>query len=49
MTNLNRIVLIFKYGFIKYRDDLIRIKSFKPMARVDLNQEERLAKYDKLI
>ena len=32
-----------------FREELIRIKNFKPMAKVDLKLEERLAKYDKMI
>lgn len=42
MNNINLIVLLFK-------DELIKIKTFTAMTRVDITREERLAKYDKLI
>jgi katanin p80 WD40 repeat-containing subunit B1 len=32
-----------------FRDELIKIKSFNPISKVDITREERLAKYDKLI
>lgn len=30
------------------RDELIKVKNFNPMTRVDLSREERMAKYDRL-
>ena len=30
------------------RDELIKVKMFNPMTRVDFSREERLAKYDRL-
>lgn len=31
-----------------YRDELIKVKTFNPLTRVDLSREERMAKYDRL-
>ena len=31
-----------------HRDELIKVKNFNPLTRVDLSREERMAKYDRL-
>jgi katanin p80 WD40 repeat-containing subunit B1 len=31
-----------------HREELIRVKMFSPLTRVDLAREERVAKYDRL-
>ncbi|CAD8205484.1 unnamed protein product [Paramecium pentaurelia] len=42
--------IVFSYKtFSIYRDDILTIKCFNQMSKVDLSREERVAKYDKIV
>ncbi|CAD8079732.1 unnamed protein product [Paramecium primaurelia] len=42
--------IVFSYKtFTIYRDDILTIKCFNQMSKVDLSREERVAKYDKIV
>ncbi|CAD8103798.1 unnamed protein product [Paramecium sonneborni] len=42
--------ILFSYkAFTIYRDDIINIKGFNQMSKVDLIREERVSKYDKIV